>query len=72
MLKSSEVSTDQKKWLAKNVLDACDTAKKVTQDTLTITAEQVKGGIYTVNATEKCEIITRSLWTALYKVERLY
>lgn len=53
MLKSSEVSTDQKKWLAKNVLDACDTAKKVTQDTLTITAEQVKGGIYTVNATEK-------------------
>ena len=53
MLKSSEVSTDQKKWLAKNVLDACDTAKKVTQDTLTITSEQVKGGIYTVNATEK-------------------
>lgn len=53
MLKSSEVSTDQKKWLAKNVLDACDTAKKVTQDTLTITAEQVKDGIYTVNATEK-------------------
>ena len=53
MLKSSEVSTDQKKWLAKNVLDACDNAKKVTQDTLTITSEQVKGGIYTVNATEK-------------------
>lgn len=53
MLKSSEVSIDQKKWLAKNVLDACDTAKKVTQDTLTITSEQVKGGIYTVNATEK-------------------
>lgn len=53
MLKSSEVSTDQKKWLAKNVLDACDTVKKVIQDTLTITAEQVKDGIYTVNATEK-------------------
>lgn len=53
MLKSSEVSTDQKKWIAKNVLDACDTAKKVIQDTLTITAEQVKDGIYTVNATEK-------------------
>lgn len=53
MLKSSEVSTEQKKWLAKNVLDACDNAKKVTQDTLTITSEQVKGGIYTVNATEK-------------------
>lgn len=35
------------------MLDACDTAKKVTQDTLTITSEQVKGGIYTVNATEK-------------------
>lgn len=53
MLKSSEVSTDQKKWLAKNVLDACDTAKKVTQDTLKITGAQVQGGSYTVNATEK-------------------
>lgn len=53
MLKSSEVSTDQKKWLAKNVLDACDTAKKVTQDTLKITGAQVQGGSYTVNATDK-------------------
>ena len=35
------------------MLDACDTAKKVTQDTLTITSEQVQGGIYTVNATDK-------------------
>lgn len=53
MMKSSEVSTDQKKWLAKNVLDACDTAKKVTQDTLKITGAQVQGGSYTVNATDK-------------------
>ena len=54
MLKSSEVSTDQKKWLAKNVLDACDTAKKVTQDTLKITrSTSTRAACYTVNATEK-------------------
>lgn len=53
MLKLAEVPTKQKEWLAKNVLDACDAAKKVTQDTLTITADQVKGGTYTVKATDQ-------------------
>lgn len=40
-------------WLAKNIIDACDDAKKVTQETLTITSEQIKDGKYTAEPTAK-------------------
>ena len=53
MLQSQETTSEDRAWLAKNILDACDDAKKVTQQTLTITAEQVKNGTYELGATSK-------------------
>lgn len=51
MISSADVMTSQKSWLAKNVIDACDDAKKVTKDKLTITASDLKNGKYTLTAT---------------------
>lgn len=53
MLQSQETTSEDRAWLAKNILDTCDDAKKVTQQTLTITAEQVKNGTYELGATSK-------------------
>ena len=53
MIGSAEVATSKKAWLAENVLDVCDDAKKFTQEILRITEENVKNGEYTVAATSK-------------------
>lgn len=53
MISSAEVATGQKSWVAKNVIDACDDAKKVTKDTVTITASDLNNGRYTLAATAK-------------------
>lgn len=42
MISSEDVATSQKSWLATNVIDACDDAKKVTKETLTITSADLK------------------------------
>lgn len=48
MISSEDVATSQKSWLATNVIDACDDAKKVTKETLTITSADLKNGKYTL------------------------
>ena len=53
MISSEDVATSQKSWLATNVIDACDDAKKVTKETLTITSADLKNGKYTLEATSK-------------------
>ncbi len=53
MIESEQTSSKEKAWLAQNVMDVCDDAKKVTQPVLKITSEQVKGGSYTLEATAK-------------------
>lgn len=52
MISSETVSTDSKALVASKVIDVCDDAKKVTQDTLKITSEQVKDGTYILNPTD--------------------
>lgn len=51
MTRSEKIATSQKSWVAKNVIDACDDAKKVTKDTLTITSANLQNGSYTVKDT---------------------
>lgn len=51
MISSADVATSQKSWVAKNVIDACDDAKKVTEGTLTITSADLQNGSYTVKDT---------------------
>lgn len=53
MAASEQTNSDDRAWLAKNIIDACDDAKKVTQETLTITSEQIKDGKYTAEPTAK-------------------
>lgn len=53
MIGSAEVPTSKKTWLAQNVIDVCDDAKKFTKETLTITASDLKNGKYTLEATSK-------------------
>lgn len=53
MAASEQTASGDRAWLAKNIIDACDDAKKVTQETLNITATQVKDGKYTVEPTAK-------------------
>lgn len=51
MTRSEKVATSQKSWVAKNVIDACDDAKKVTEGTLTITSADLQNGSHTVKDT---------------------
>lgn len=53
MLESAETTSENRGWLAKNIIDACDDAKKVTQQTLTITSANVKNGKCTLEPTTK-------------------
>lgn len=53
MTRSEKVATSQKSWVAKNVIDACDDAKKVTEGTLTITSADLQNGSHTVKDTPK-------------------
>lgn len=52
MISSKTVSTDSKSWITSNVIDVCDDARKVTKDTLTITSDDLKDGIYTLETTD--------------------
>lgn len=61
MISSEDVATSQKSWLATNVIDACDDAKKVTKETLTITSADLKNGKYTLEATSKIRNLVLNL-----------